>query len=904
VRAAGDLIARVSLENTLGPVIHDQPLSFAFDGEHESFWLSTVRVPAPIKADSKTIPWLTRSYRFGAACRLRINLERPAYISEIYIDPLAGDPMYFVGFQWRPLSLTELIVNNTFNAITNFSSSFSYPTSWSVYPPDTNQWVRPSSGTGFDGTSALMVDNRQSVAQKAYAYQKVPLSGISEDAYLTLSWYQKGTIGYRAGASILFLGASSSFSVSPVGASLSLTESWAKHEVSTYLPSGASSAYILLGIFTGDPASALFENASLTYNTTQTENPFGAQPVRLDKPRTIALKSPVLSDTFWLVFAQPNARRSLWPLNELQAQNVFLDSESNPAWAQALRMQGMDRSPPNAQVFEYTMGAKEIDLRYNEYLATGRAVTRPLKTYNEIREFWVEAQSESFGVENISYHFLLRPGDPLSSAIPAVPLTSLDSTGKITIYTPEELDSGWVSPRMLSSSASSYSSIIISPVPIRKQYAGTDRFGKLSLEFAPHLRATQVKRIQDFLEQSYPTPVSFDPNAQSVAGLDFPGISSGYTPAAWLSYILSSQRNSDGSLISVSASSMPSVIRTKGYQPLKVWIETDQWSAVPDTFGTPEAGRVRYQALEFLQASQETVTQTFTLEQEEFWVWDLQLGVRRKRRVSKAEIQSIIDSMESLDSQGQLDSTQKQQLIYYKQQLSSGRTVRTQVSPKATFQTRYHPIVSGKGADLGMSNHTLLRLWWYNALSNVVLPLSQDQFQVTDSQQGLIALFVSNPSTGSEWQLYADYWHISPQGTEEPYSWAWSLTAIPSGYAVTGAIGTFPTIARSYPLTRNKTDYISGRVPTLRPPNLNSLDEQAYYPIIEYYVSESGELVFSRDFFEFGDTPAKISVEYESLKVAPQLIVDLSREGLLSTRSPILKGLAIGAKEKSNRALQ
>ena len=83
-------------------------------------------------------------------------------------------------------------------------------------------------------------------------------------------------------------------------------------------------------------------------------------------------------------------------------------------------------------------------------------------------------------------------------------------------------------------------------------------------------------------------------------------------------------------------------------------------------------------------------------------------------------------------------------------------------------------------------------------------------------------------------------------------------------------------VSQSYPVTRNRTDYLGGTTPTLVPPTLDPLSA-SYYPVYEYYVASDGSLAFSTDLLAYGATPCWITVEYDTLARAPRLTIDLTR---------------------------
>lgn len=69
------------------------------------------------------------------------------------------------------------------------------------------------------------------------------------------------------------------------------------------------------------------------------------------------------------------------------------------------------------------------------------------------------------------------------------------------------------------------------------------------------------------------------------------------------------------------------------------------------------------------------------------------------------------------------------------------------------------------------------------------------------------------------------------------------------------------TSVRSYaPSTVNRTDFITGAAPRLKPPELNPARSD-YYPVLEYY-QHGRNIVFSTPVSPLGDTPSEIRVRY------------------------------------------
>lgn len=152
------------------------------------------------------------------------------------------------------------------------------------------------------------------------------------------------------------------------------------------------------------------------------------------------------------------------------------------------------------------------------------------------------------------------------------------------------------------------------------------------------------------------------------------------------------------------------------------------------------------------------------------------------------------------------------------------------------------------------------------------LPIAPNLFSVVNAEMGVIRVMTPPPSGYPH--VVADYKYVVVNPQEGRFSEVFGYVSAASGNLQDEAVAP----ARGTIITRNMTDYVSRKTPVLTPPNLDRLSED-YYPVIEYYVTTDGEVVFARDFFKYGDIPAKIKVEYETLDVLPRLLVSVTRSG-------------------------
>jgi hypothetical protein len=174
------------------------------------------------------------------------------------------------------------------------------------------------------------------------------------------------------------------------------------------------------------------------------------------------------------------------------------------------------------------------------------------------------------------------------------------------------------------------------------------------------------------------------------------------------------------------------------------------------------------------------------------------------------------------------------------------------------WQTRYKNIAAGKSG----INFTAK---WSSPSGDVNIdPLKI----IIDADLGLVQVLQAPPNS-SYTQVKATYWYMVTE--DSPRENFFNLPS--SGSYVGLQQELFP---QKYPVTRNMTNYLTGEIPALKPPVLDPLDGD-YYPVYEYYVHPDGYLVFAENMHKYSDTPAVITVGYDTLGINPRIIIDLSR---------------------------
>lgn len=903
IRSQGGFVGTVVIENILGQVVNESSPELAFDGVDTTQWMASSKLSSPIKIDPSIVGWLSSRYQQGAAVRMRVELERPVLISELFIDPLSSDPMSLDSIAWRPLDAENLLGNSNFNSLNEDGTVASWTCSSSS--------AIIVAGAGLDRSSALKLTNSATIQQRL---------DIGTEGMLDFHWIQKGTYGAKAGFTTTWILSDGSI-LTTTQKTFELSRTWSNCAFSIHIPTGVSSAIVQFGLIQpNDNVTVWIDNAFVGVNKTESQFFFTEEEARLDRPKTLMFPRAIFSDTFWLVFVQSHSRQGVWPVIENQVDApANLSPELNLAWQLAALKKSKVHSS-NSQMFEYEFGAKEIDFRYNEFISTGRAVTVPFLTANEIREIWVESIE---GVDaGISYSISVTPQVPQETptrqeVIPANSLISSTLPRKIKVYTSEEVEAGWST-----FSSDTEEKIAINIIdPLKKTYisaAGTDRFGKLLLPFTCHTRMPQVISIQTFLASSYPKPIDFDPNSTQVQGMSLPGTGSTLTLAGYYNSINSIMANrSDIELSSVSQLGFtPTINIIPGYVPIKVTVETDSWKASPDTFGKPEKGRVRFVRFENMEAN--TLTTSRKVAASDPYPFGTSTvfnnGVpagtdfsQKVQRLSGGDVRfKLSDGTYSIVSSSIWEDYLRKaaralsspagtsSVMYAFRRNSTEKVAQRSIN---TYQTQYYPLVWGSKnlTNTTSVGNALIRLWWYKALPTpVVFPIGVDGYRITDPSLGLVEVLMAPPSSGCT--LVADYWHASEKEAQEPYSWSLALTLPVSGYSLDDGYKVVLT-SRSYPVTRNMTDYIYGKIPSLRTPQFDAMQDD-YYPVIEYYLNGNNELVFSTEFFEYGDNPARITVDYETLQVVPRLFIDMTRAYCISTRTPKISSVSLCARER------
>lgn len=898
IRSLGGFAGVVVLEKTLGHVEQIGTLDSIVDGDRNTFWMGTVYAPAPLRADNQDVPWLPNKYKHGSAIIITYYLDRPTVASEVYIEPVTTAPFDLVGVCWTPIG-----IKNQFDCF-GFESS---GCAWEYFHN-----AERVENIGLNDTFGILT-----YAPSGWASETFAVAPEFIGHRIDVRYHMKGEGDLKAGSRIVWLDNAGSVVDYKIREDFP-PAFFAPFRIIDTVPPQTASGRIDFGIFTEatPPASGYFDGVQAFLG----ENCWYPD-ITIDKPTTVPLPEPILSNRISFILAQRNPRREVLAragtanTPEPITGNRFLDPTTQKATEETVRA-FRSRGPGN-QVFAYRIGIKELDLRYREYLPHGRLVSKPIVTGKEIRKLWVIAGVATKHENDVVEFFVYPFGRTTAKRrLPVTPFTSSGEEGSIIeIYTPEESNAGWVVGNNIP--------FLVNPERRVERFDGTDRDGKVRPSFSPHVRKVKVLELNNWLAEHSIWPTSFDPNAANVYGFE------DTEENTIRETIRKLQKDPNSSTQDINLSDMKSI---QGYLPVKVTVSTDRWTAFQDTKGRPDRTRVRSVSQEVLDRASVSETEEATspsvidfaawlnstigrevLSRGELISLSAQLGrgtfrdvfgreVRGRITISSLTAKTLREILDMTPSGRARDRLENRLRTIYEKLKAQGKleesgpgvgtVITTSISANDVFKTRFKPIVTGEDG-------TLFRLWWYNPDNTTALLIAPGDYGIVDYNLGTVKVLRDAPGSGFT-QILADYKYLSFDQNEDHFSSVISLVTAATGIGESS--GDLLPTSRSLPITRNMTDYTNGIVPDLRPPNFDKLSRN-YYPVIEYYVTTEGEIVFSRDFFRFGDIPAEIIVEYETLGLSPRVAVEVTRSGNPAT-SPQIGSITLRSKERTSSPIK
>jgi hypothetical protein len=879
IRTNGYLGGKVFVEKTLTPMLSNGKLANVVDGSLDTSWVGTSYQPSIVKTSLDDIPWLSTSYVHGAAILLTYALERPTIAGEVFISPVSTEPFTLLSVSWTPPAIKTAIAD------ANFTTS----TGWS-YLGTTGKLA-----SGLGGLPCSFVRSTTGSVQYTFGVSSAlttSLSGVITSWNTANQRFEFLVDGRTDGdckstLKVTWLDSSGDVltwdQINP-----NLSSFYREQRLVTYSPTSAASGVIDLSINTlSVPSTSYFRNARLYAG----EDRWVCDEL-IETTKVIPLPTAVSSSRFSFCLAQTSVRvetrtNENTPIEEVYTPQQYIDPSINSLMAQIYSKQN-NRVASNS--FVYRIGVREIDLRYSEYLPKASLTTTPLGSLEEVRQLWVEANLDKYYSDNVGFFILPFAGDtsvtypvrPFLSTFSGRTLVSQTQGDILSIYTSEEEEAGWASRSPLR--------LITEPVRKRESFNGTDRDGVIQLNHAPHFRRVTQQNINSWLEDHSVWPAYFDPNNERLLGLADQALATRV-------------RNGNTAFLELS-----DFVSSQGYLPIKVTVTTDRWTAEQDSLGKSTTTLVRKVENEVLTKA--TIVETKTQVNAEYITFDQYLLVTNYGEFMRAKFPdrfkgnilglfgkpdtSYFDNniRIAFDAKGITNGhpDYKAAEAEYKFLLANRRlpkvsdvttTLNVEKTSSASYQTKFKPILkTGGGA--------LFNLYWYNSTTGEKIGVAPSDYTL-DSSTGVVTTKAPMPASSDS--IAADYTFVSNKFEETGFDFLRAQELLLPGESQ------FTNVVRNFPITRNVTDYATGVTPTIRRPNFNQLDPN-YYPIVEYYVTSGGKIVLSDEFFTYGDNPAAITVEYESLDVAPRLTMLAARSGG-ATVSPRIYGASLKTREIS-----
>lgn len=605
VSTEGAPLATVTLEQLLGHSEERQhPLSQACDGRHDTFWREEILATAPIHADPLQVPWLPPTYRTGAACRIHFHWPSAVPFTELKLRPLTRFPTQILQAAWdnRERPLLNLITNPNFAAgstawATGGSAGFSFP----------------QLGPGTGPCAQLVAGN----GRVTLTSNTVSLSGTHSLFHLRASLYRPAAV--RAQLLVTWEGTAGTqlrHDWEPVPG---VSGEWYEHSRLLQPPSGAARVYLTLAtegsgtirwtdLCLSPTAGKLQTVQSQELGASVLTLPLGAAAgtdlwVVLNQPHyeLISLTLPDAERTQQELWDQlagypsiPTARRTpALPAGDqlLYREARRLGGRIRDLLEQLLRYARPAAGASTTTRYRYTLGAVELAVRYREYAAQGRWVSKPLKPRGEIREVILQTDPPLAGLnDRVRFWLAARADEGLDKLRPF--------TGRATFGAPSETQVRQADPHFT-----------LAPVTRVTQYPGTDRNGAVSLAYPTWLDRDRLWTLHTALTSgTITTPLAFDPNRETY-------------------------------YLDIGAATPFGV---DGYRPLRVTLRfPDGTQALPDTLGPLQFGELAYAGPEVLRTAtteEEELLEAFDEPEEELPLSQIKnLRERRRERRRRAQ---------------------------------------------------------------------------------------------------------------------------------------------------------------------------------------------------------------------------------------------------------------------------
>lgn len=864
----GEPLVQARVEELLGLSI-DQThrLEQAIDGKVTSYWREMVLSEAPIQADTLQVPWLPSTYPGGAAVRLHFRFPFTVPFTEIQLRPFSRYPVHALQVVWdnrKDRADTKLTNGDFADGATGWTVTKPVGVTHAFYLAGGHN-NGPHFATDPNGGRVLLASAAFDLARGEQFYHlHLKLWRPDEVQFRVLvEWFNTAGDKLRADWVDCEGPAEDWFEFSRL-----FQTPDALFDAATDVAPAQAKLTLMVD---GDGAA---QAAELVFSPARGDN-MDQAPDPETNVLNLQLAGAVGTDV-WITLAQPHyeflqlalpegelASQALWDELQLQAQaraDAVYRPERTP-WS----LEDGHRTAPEVSLPDngtlLVQEAKKFGGRIRNLVAELMQHVHPDPTPRHLNRFLYVLGAWEIQIRHREYApqglWVSTPYQPrgecrelLLSTDP--PLSELEGNVRFWVV-PRAQDGadkaklmvGRVTFSCTDEEAAHRGHVHFELPALRRSetFEGTDRNGYVVLEHHPYINRERIWAIQNAVNRGrVKWPLRFDPNKTE-----------------YHHYLVGKPWDRVFGL-------PVTLTQVAGYRPLEVQLELADGTIVePDALGPVQRGDIGYAGQELLD-----------------------LAISTEDDYSSANDPDADDDVDPDAAPAPSPRPRKRR----GKRKPARRRQRRQKNKKVrrfetTVQTRFKNIVASlTGAALS--------LYWHRtaddtdeAMVNTADQLIPSQAYKVDAKNGVITVKASRPSQAYDsFVCYYHYWRDEENGREEFDS--------AREDAPTSGVDQAGQSSQVYPVTRNVTDYVQGQKRKLRPAVLNELDGD-YYPVFEYMVDSRGRILFANNLHPFGEFPATVRVKYQTLALAPRILVEFPRQSLagFSSYSPVLHDMTV-----------
>jgi len=809
---------KVKVERWTGNLTEKSPEAIV-DSNLSTSWSTSILSKSPIKTSTSGDPWVREYFDNKATVLLTFDLSRPTSFNAVLINSLL--PVSLEKISWRNSQTPQCLTN----------SDLAASGSWTA----TNFTISGGKATLTGGSASLTqtVDLLSSAVQGAFSANPVDLTSSRVEVIINT----KGSLLSPFKVNFNWKD-SSGITIREHSEKITATGGWSDSTIIDFVPEGAEDLDLSI---TYDPSVSSTESLEISSFEAYIGESSYEVSVNIEGSKTVSLPHTITTDRISVILSKEFGEISYYTPPQITNPSGSLPS---------FFLNDVKNKIQEGSYLEYKFSLQEIDFLYDQYLPECGFYTSEIRPDKEIRSiaFKIEGENLGQGAVNTTIYPVHEDYNIFRS------FTS--DSGSFRIITTEEEEAGW-------NSVDSSDIVIVKPQKITEEFNGTDLFGRIQLEYAPHVSKVKVKKIKDWVGVHYIYKIPFNPNIKKYFGLKSASLAD--LPELQTKGVLSvEQLEADLEICD-------------GYMPVEVTVENEHFTAVPDTLGPPNSFSNNVIIGEELTNISFEVSKK--IKQNSAITFDEWSGaITLRNYLSISQYRDTISknlSAESLDLSikkaiegGLLGGLKDLIKNDFDKNLSGkdGDVTETITAVQSAFKTLYFPLMEGEESiQISVTNNS----------TSATRILEPGEYQVY-YEIGVIKLTISN--LPGDYSVFANY---KPKNTMGRF--------VNSGWFKLDDGTVFGSNVK-FPLTRNVTDYETWEELELRPLNLDQ-NSPNYYPILEYRVKPNGELIFSRELSPFSSYSSKISVSYDTLKQKAVSKIILNSEDLPPKITSIKIGL-------------